>query len=305
MRNKMTFFWAAAGAFVMGISLCAQQQEMTARDMFESAAGLLVPAPVKPAKASKSKTAKAAARTSPAAKTEQAKSPPAGKSSGAPAPAVTGGQGEMVPVSLRSGAAAPLGLRYSILRQVQGNQTEEVNADSTFHSGDRIRLSIQANDTAHLYIVQRGSSGNWSVLFPSPEIANGSNLIERGKQYEVPSGQWFAFDQQAGEEQLFIVLSRKPETDLENVIYSLRQGTKTSPAAPREQAGATILAENRPPIGDDLVSRVRAQVFARDLVFEKVDENTPGEKKEKAVYVVNKSGSADSRVVADVKLHHR
>jgi hypothetical protein len=46
-------------------------------------------------------------------------------------------------------------------------------------------------------------------------------------------------------------------------------------------------------------------VFARDLVFEKVDENTPGDKKEKAVYVVNKTDSPDSRVTADLKLSHR
>jgi hypothetical protein len=46
-------------------------------------------------------------------------------------------------------------------------------------------------------------------------------------------------------------------------------------------------------------------VHSRDLKIEKVDEQTPGEKKETAVYVVNPSGSADSRVVADLLLVHR
>jgi hypothetical protein len=45
----------------------------------------------------------------------------------------------------------------------------------------------------------------------------------------------------------------------------------------------------------------------RDLIIEKVDDKTPGDKspekkKENAVYVVNPSGSPDSRVVAEVPL---
>ena len=312
--------WLAAGPAY------SQQSGMTARDMFESAAGLLVPAPAakapvaKTVKTPKTKVAKSTPNPATSPSVEQAKSsmPGAqgGATTGAPATSAsttltagqaTVGSATVVPVSLESGKAAPLGLRYSILRQVSGSQTEEVDADAPFRSGERIRVSVQANDTAHLYIVLRGTSGNWTVLFPSPEISGGNNVIERGRQYEIPSGHWFTFDQQAGEEKLFIVLSRKPETDLEKMIYSLRQGQGTAPpaAAPKSDATTTIMAENRAPIGDDLVSRVRSQVFARDLVFEKVDENTPGEKKEKAVYVVNKTGSADSRVVADLKLSHR
>lgn len=315
----------SAGLLLAAAPAYSQQPGMTARDMFESAAGLLVPAPA--AKAPAAKTAKTpktkVAKSTPAQGANPATSPsveqaksgmPAGQAdvSAGAATTITAGQATVgsatvVPVSLESGKTPQLGLRYSILRQVSGSQTEEVDADAPFRSGERIRVSVQANDTAHLYIVLRGTSGNWTVLFPSPEISGGNNVIERGKQYEIPSGHWFTFDQQAGEEKLFIVLSRKPEADLEKMIYSLRQGQDTPPpaAAPRPDATTTIMAENRPPIGDDLVSRVRSQVFARDLVFEKVDENTPGEKKEKAVYVVNKTGSADSRVVADLKLSHK
>jgi hypothetical protein len=60
-----------------------------------------------------------------------------------------------------------------------------------------------------------------------------------------------------------------------------------------------------PPVDDALVGRLRNQVYARDLVFEKVDDSTPGDKKEKAVYVVNPTGSPESRLVADVTLKHQ
>ena len=55
--------------------------------------------------------------------------------------------------------------------------------------------------------------------------------------------------------------------------------------------------------GDDVIGRLR-NTYARDLIVEKVDDDqTP--RKEKAVYAVNTTGSAESRVVADVTLKHQ
>ena len=197
----------------------------------------------------------------------------------------------------KTSAAAPLGLRYSILKQMSGGETLEVDPDSIFHSGDRIRLSIEANDNGYLYIVLRGSSGNWSLLFPSNEILGGNNTVEKGGHYEIPLGTvWFAFDEHAGREKLFIVLSRQPEPNLEKLIQSLRQDPKSTSG--QEPAGTQV-------VDDEVVGKIRNQVASRDLILEKVNENSPGEKKEKAVYVVNRTGSTDSRVVVDVSLNHQ
>jgi len=256
--------------------------------MFHSAAGLLVPVKAtqtttstKPAPPRKSKSA-----VKPA---EQAR--PAGTSSEAAQPVAA------------SASGTPLGLRYSIHKQTSGSRTAEVDADTVFRSGDRIRLAVEANDNAYLYIVQRGSSGNWSLLFPTPEIAGGNNLVKSGQRYEIPAGHWFTFDEQAGEEQLFIVLYRQPEPNLEQMIYALQKQDAPPAAQPPEEKPAKVLmAGNR--IDDSLINKIRGQVVARDLVFEKVSESS-GEKSEKAVYVVNRTGAAESRIVADVKLNHR
>ena len=286
MPNRTDVLILSAALCLAPFAARPQQNAATARDMFHSAAGLLVP--VKATERPK------AAR--PASKAAESKRP--ATAAPAQASAVAGGSER---------PAAPLGLRYSILKQTAGSQTVEVDTDSVFRSGDRIRLLVQANDDAYLYIVQRGSSGNWSLLFPTPEIAGGNNRIEKGRSYEIPAGHWFAFDEQPGEEKLFIVLSRPPEASLEKMIYALQQGGEKAPAVtpPEEKPAKTLLAANVRPIDDDVVSRIRGQVAARDLVFEKVDENSTGAKKEKAVYVVNRSGSADSRVVADVTLQHK
>jgi hypothetical protein len=189
-----------------------------------------------------------------------------------------------------------------------GDQPVEVGSGTVFHAGDRIRLAVEANDGGYLYVVNQGSSGTWKLLFPSPEIKDGDNHIQKRVRYEIPSGYTFTFDEQSGEEKLFIVLSRQPEPDLESLIYSLGNPagnpaagnpTKDKPAVEKPKM---LLASAA--FGDDVVGKLRNS-YARDLIVEKVDDEQAGPKQEKAVYAVNPSGSADSRVVADVTLKHQ
>jgi len=137
-------------------------------------------------------------------------------------------------------------------------------------------------------------------------VEDGNNRVEGFRDYVLPPKSRMVFDEQPGTERLFVVLSREPEADLESMIYSLQGGPKTptpagSPAAPAQEQPKMLVAAN---ISNDMVGHMR-QVYARDLVIEKVDDETPGDHKEKAVYVVNPSGSADSRVVADIALVHQ
>jgi len=203
-------------------------------------------------------------------------------------------------VPVMNASLAPLALRYSVLkRDAQGSFTE-TDSDSTFKSGDRIRLTVQANDTGYLYVVMRGSTGAWRVLFPSSEEAGGDNRVVKGRNYTVPPGKngQFFFDETGGEEKLFLVLTRKAEPDLESLVYSMADKDRKSP-----EKRQMLLAENRPAISDSMVERLRSGLKSRDLVFEKVDEEQ-GEKKEKAVYVANPTGSSEARLVVDVSLKH-
>jgi hypothetical protein len=212
-------------------------------------------------------------------------------------------------VAQESAPAGPLGMRYSVLKRDAAGRYQEVDPDSTFHSGDRIRLEIQANSTGYLYVVAQGSSGNWQVLFPSREVAGGSNQVHRGETRQIPSGGQgqFVFDEQAGTEKLFLVLSRQPEANLDKLIYSM--GDHSEPAKAAEPP-RTLIAQAT--VSDDVISRVRGQLAARDLIFEKVENEKVAEttnnngqaRMETAAYVVNPSGAADARLVADVRLKH-
>jgi hypothetical protein len=179
--------------------------------------------------------------------------------------------------------SVPLGLRYSLLKQARNNQVEEVDPDTIFRSGDRIRLTVESNGSGYLYVVQHGSSGSWNLLFPSRETPGSRNTIEKGERHEIPVGDhWFAFDTTPGVEKVYLVLSRKPEPDLEKLIQP--SGQDREPAPPLEKT----------------TQKIRSQVAtARDLVFDKVTEG------EKAVYVVDPRGNTDSKVVVDFRLEHR
>ena len=161
-------------------------------------------------------------------------------------------------------ASVPLGLRYAVLKRDANGQYNEVDPDTSFRSGDRIRLKVDANTSGYLYVVMQGSSGTWKLLFPSAEVAGGSNLVRKGESRQIPSGErgQFVFDEQAGNEKLFIVLTRQPEPDLDKLIYSMG-GT------PAKDGTRSLVAQAS--LGDDVVSKLRAQVNSRDLVFEKVD----------------------------------
>jgi hypothetical protein len=200
----------------------------------------------------------------------------------------------------------PLALRYSLLKSASGDDYNEVNVDTVFRSGDKLKVAVEANDASYLYIVQQGSSKTWNLLFPNTEVEAGSNRVERNHKYVIPSQHRFVFDEQPGTERMFIVLSRRPEPDLEKLIYDLSQagGEAASPAStPSAAPEKKMLLASARPIDDAVVNRLRSQLVSRDLVFEKVDESAG--KKEKAMYVASKDRSGKARLVVDVNLKHR
>ena len=280
-------------------------QDLTPRELFfaapaikAKAAGVRAPAPA------------AARKTAAPAAVEQA------KAAAPSAPSRETITAAVIPAAYIS-SQPPLGLRYSLLLSRDNNPYAEVDAASTFRSGDRLKITVESNDEAYLYVIARGSSGLWKVLFPVSEVASGDNLIQPFRRYEVPNGGRFYFDEQAGEEKLFLLLSRKPEKNFEDLLYSVTEpdgapSVKPAAGAPRAPAPARPnktfqMAGLSRPIDDALVGRVRQDLIARDLVFEKVDDSKPGatQQKETAVYVVNKNAGPNGKVLVDLKLEHK
>jgi len=319
--SQLTFALWGAVAFA-GIAAAQETQggKLNARELFYAAAQAPSAAPQagSPAKATpKTAAKKAQPSATETARTSTPQAPVAQPSAPAPPPSqpatasVSTDVAKVIRASVQSAPAGPpLGLKYTILKLAGGNMMETA-PDSVFHAGDRIQINVETNWPGYLYIVTQGSSGTWKPMFPSPEVADGNNRVEGWRTSVLPSPKTrILFDEQKGIEKLFVVFSREPEPDLEKMIYSL-QGDKTTPTAdpaPQPAQPQKLLMASAAAIDDGTVGRLR-NTYARDLVIEKVDENTPGnspsDKKETAVYVVNPSGSPDSRVVADIQLVHQ
>jgi hypothetical protein len=280
--------------FALAGTLAAQ--DLTPRELFFSAPG-------SPVKVTRKADVKPVTKTVAQAKPVSPPAIPAKTPAQPPQPQRVG---EAAVVLASSPAPSPLGLRYSILLSRDSADYREVDTDSVFRSGDRLKIQVEANEGAYLYVVARGSSGNWSVLFPSSEVENGNNFISPFRPYMVPGTGRFYFDDQAGEEKLFIVLARKPEANLEDIIYKINSPTQPAPqdSKPNKQLQ---LAQLIRPIDDQLVGSVRSSMMARDLVFEKVDDSKPlsPERKETAAYIINKNPAPDAKLIVDLSLKHR
>ncbi|HKE26707.1 MAG TPA: DUF4384 domain-containing protein [Bryobacteraceae bacterium] len=313
-------FYASGISICAGLlagSLCAAPQaadtRLQARELFYNTASAVPQAaaatPDKPPAPLRAKS-KAKAKTTPAPTPGSGTSPSASLAETART-STSGASGEapIIPASAHTDPtpdtppAPALGLKYTVVKLIDG-QPVEVSAKSVFHAGDRVQFSVQPNGPGFLYILMQGSSGNWKPVFPSPEVGDASNRVDGWRIYTMPPKSALRFDSQTGTEKIFIVLSRVEVADLERLMYSLRSGAKPAAApqdnpAPKSKALMAGLT-----IDDDTVGRLRQQ-YARDLIIEPVDEDTPGDRKEKALYVVNPTGSSESRVVADIELVHK
>jgi hypothetical protein len=185
-------------------------------------------------------------------------------------------------------ASPPLGMRYTVLR-FSGNRFDEVDPGTRFRTGDRIRLSFELNDAAHLYVVAQGASGSWAVLFPSETVQGGRNRVEAFHRFEPQ----LEFVPPSGTERVFVVASRQSIGNLDTLIYALSERNRTEGAEPEPQR----IAENAP-IPDNVTIGLRDRVQPRDLVLETVENF---ESDQYAHYVVGMTGSA----IAEFVLDHR
>jgi hypothetical protein len=107
-----------------------------------------------------------------------------------------------------SPVASYQGLSYWIERINRNGSAQHVTTSTTFNSGDRIRLHLKSKHPGYLYIVNQDSTGKTVLLFPNSTV--GSEYIEAGLDYVIPSARAIRFDDQAGQELLWIFLTQRP-----------------------------------------------------------------------------------------------
>lgn len=100
-----------------------------------------------------------------------------------------------------------------------------VTPDHTFRSGDRIRLHFHSNAKGHIALLQTGSDGRSSLLFPDPRAGVSDDQIAAGQQRVIPGETfWFRFDHHPGKERIVAIFDRKRQ-EVQTTTTLLAQAT--------------------------------------------------------------------------------
>lgn len=120
-----------------------------------------------------------------------------------------------------------LTLEWRVLKRGNEGKPQEVNPTTLFHTGDRLRLSIKANQNGYLYIIHNSEGQDGTLIFPDSRINNGENYVKKDKEYILPAycptpefddpyDCWWKMTPPGGREEFTVIFSRDMITDLPN-----------------------------------------------------------------------------------------
>jgi hypothetical protein len=116
-----------------------------------------------------------------------------------------------------SGPAGAIGLGYTLFMRDPSGRGVRVEPGHEFHSGDRVRISLEPNVDGFLYVFHTEGAGQPEMIYPDSRLNEGDNWIEAHVPMEVPSSDqvderyhWFVFDNNPATERLYVVVTRKP-----------------------------------------------------------------------------------------------
>jgi hypothetical protein len=131
-------------------------------------------------------------------------------------------------------------IQASILLQQTNRSLKELPADEMFYSGERFRLKLRSDRDGYLYVLLRDPQGQSQLIFPSAQdLDETDNRIERNKTQSVPARDFFRFDENAGTERVWVVVSPRPLADLDRAA---RQGGDLTDAIVRRYAALDAAA---------------------------------------------------------------
>ena len=135
-----------------------------------------------------------------------------------------------------SSPSAAIGLGYTLFMRDANGDAVRVDPAEEFHTGERVRITLEPNVDGYLYIFHSEGDGPPQMIFPDWRLQDGDNTIEAHVPYEVPASfekderlRWFTFDSNPSTERLHIVVSREPlaEVPTSDALKTFCAGNKT------------------------------------------------------------------------------
>jgi hypothetical protein len=209
-----------------------------------------------------------------------------------PKPSKPEGAGAQAQPSSQTTQTAYTGIKFWVNVVTASGREEVSTIKRIFHSGEKLRLSFRPNNTGYLYVYNKGSSGKTRLLYPAQ---GDNNQVQRDSVVRIPSDQqnWLRMDAQPGQEELVVVMTQKPLSNIVPVIPL---------SASQISAGVTQPTTEIPTAQFDASL---SKVVARDMLVQHDDK--PSDGKPPASYVVAPNSQLENGKVISVsiKLKHQ
>ena len=97
-----------------------------------------------------------------------------------------------------------------------------VKEGDTLFSHDYCRINFELDRDAYAYVVYFDSKDRLHQLYPDPSLPM-PQKVKGKKSYTIPEGadNWFQLDNQTGRETVFVLASREPIKDFNEIISTL------------------------------------------------------------------------------------
>ena len=118
-----------------------------------------------------------------------------------------------------------LTVQYRVLIRRPDGSPAESSVASVFHSGDRLRLGVTANQDGFLYVIHQKEGQDGQILFPDYRVNNGENYVSKNQEFILPPPNcaaqspeecWYPVTADPEKEFFIFVFSRDQITDLPN-----------------------------------------------------------------------------------------
>jgi hypothetical protein len=107
---------------------------------------------------------------------------------------------------LAGDSAAPYKMEITLERMAD-SQWRTVDPGLVLDSGDRVRFRFRGNFDGYLYVMNYGTSGSYTLLFPREETGE-NNRVASGKEYLVPATEaWFRIAGPPGHDTVYWLVS--------------------------------------------------------------------------------------------------
>lgn len=157
--------------------------------------------------------------------------------------------------------APRIGLGMTLFTRDSNGLAVRVDPEHVFRKGDRVRVLLETNTDGFLYIFNQTNDGPVIMIYPDAQLDEAGNYIKAHVPWEIPTSaadderlRWLVFDDVAGTERLFFVLTREPLKDVpteDELIEFCKNSSDKCPWRPTTEVWELVQKQMQEPLKKD------------------------------------------------------